>query len=84
VASEFAWTSVAKDALAPEDIDHSTKSPQTNGICERFHKTVLDEFYRVAFRKKLCASIDDLQNDLDLWIKTYNEERPQSRARVAT
>ena len=61
--------------LALEDIDHSrtkTKSPQTNGICERFHKTVLDEFYRVAFRKKLYASIEDLQNDLDLWIKTYN------------
>ncbi len=41
--------------LAIEDIDHSrtkTKSPQTNGICERFHKTVLNEFYRVAFRKK--------------------------------
>jgi hypothetical protein len=37
---------------------------------------VLDEFYRVAFRKKLYASIEDLQNDLDLWIKTYNEERP--------
>ena len=54
--------------LAVEDIDHSrtkTKSPQTNGICERFHKTVLDEFYRVAFRKKLYASIEDLQNDLD-------------------
>jgi transposase InsO family protein len=65
--------------LAIEDIDHSrtkTKSPQTNGICERFHKTVLDEFYRVAFRKKLYASIEDLQNDLDLWIKTYNAERP--------
>ncbi len=65
--------------LALEDIDHSrtkTKSPQTNGICERFHKTVLDEFYRVAFRKKLYASIADLQNDLDLWIKTYNEDRP--------
>src|SRR5262249_41353696 len=34
--------------LAVEDIDHSrtqTKSPQTNGICERFHRTVLDEFY---------------------------------------
>ena len=42
--------------LAVEDIDHSrtkTKSPQTNGICERFHKTVLNEFYRVAFRKKV-------------------------------
>ena len=45
--------------LAVEDIDHSrtkTKSPQTNGICERFHKTVLNEFYRVALRKKLYAS----------------------------
>jgi len=61
--------------LAVEDIDHSrtkTKSPQTNGIVERFHKTVLDEFYRVAFRKKIYASIDDLQVDLDAWIKTYN------------
>src|SRR5271168_3463921 len=63
--------------LAIEDIDHSrtkTKSPQTNGICERFHKTVLDEFYRVAFRKKLYASIEDLQNDLDLRNKSYNED----------
>ena len=37
--------------LAVENIDHTrtkTKSPQTNGICERFHRTVLDEFYRVA------------------------------------
>src|SRR5262245_40934531 len=52
--------------LAIEDIDHSrtkTKSPQTNGICERFHKTVLNEFYRVAFRKKVYRSIDELQAD---------------------
>jgi transposase InsO family protein len=65
--------------LAVEDIDHSrtkTKSPQTNGICERFHKTVLNEFYRIAFRKKLYAFIEDLQNDLDLWVRSYNEERP--------
>jgi transposase InsO family protein len=55
--------------LAVEDIDHSktkTKSPQTNGICERFHKTMLEEFYRVAFRKKLYRSIEQLQADLDL------------------
>ena len=61
--------------LAIEDVDHSrtkTKSPQTNGICERFHKTVLNEFYRVAFRKK----INDLQRDLDSWITEYNEARP--------
>jgi hypothetical protein len=65
--------------LAVEDIDHTrtkTKSPQTNGICERFHKTVLNEFYRVASRKKVYRSIDELQTDLDLWIRDYNEQRP--------
>ena len=53
--------------LAVEDIDHSrtkTKSPQTNGIVERFHRTMLNEFYRIAFRKALC-SIAELQADLD-------------------
>jgi transposase InsO family protein len=65
--------------LAIEDVDHSrtkTKSPQTNGIVERFHKTVLDEFYRVAFRKKIYGSIAELQADLDDWIRGYNIERP--------
>ncbi len=45
-------------------------------IVERFHKTVLDEFYRVAFRKKIYGSISELQRDLDDWVKSYNEERP--------
>ena len=61
--------------LAIEDIDHSrtkTKSPQTNGICERFHRTVLDEFYRIAFRKKIYNTIDELQADLDTWLVEYN------------
>ena len=65
--------------LAVEDIDHSrtkTKSPQTNGIVERFHKTVLNEFYRIAFRRKIYRSIEELQADLDAWIASYNEERP--------
>ncbi len=48
----------------------------TFGIVERFHKTVLDEFYRVAFRKKVYRTIEELQADLDAWIKGYNEERP--------
>jgi hypothetical protein len=52
-----------------------TKSPQTNGICERFHKTMLDEFYRVAFRKKLYRSTAELQADLDAWLRQYNEFR---------
>jgi len=61
--------------LAVEDVDHSrtkTKNPQTNGIVERFHKTVLDEFYRVAFRKRIYSSIIELQADLDAWIRSYN------------
>src|SRR3954454_3641038 len=65
--------------LAVEDVDHSrtkAKNPQTNGIVERFHKTVLDEFYRVAFRKRIYSSIAELQIDLDAWIRSYNEERP--------
>lgn len=65
--------------LAVENIDHSrtkTKSPQTNGIVERFHKTVLNEFYRIAFRRKIYRSIEELQADLDQWMAGYNEERP--------
>ncbi len=50
------------------------RSPPTNGICERFHKTVLDEFYRVTFRKKLYTSIEQLQADLDAWLREYNED----------
>lgn len=64
--------------LAVEDVDHSrtkTKNPQTNGIVERFHKTVLNEFYRVTFRKKIYGSLAELQADLDAWIQSYNEER---------
>lgn len=64
--------------LGLSDIDHTktkVKSPQTNGICERFHKTILDEFYRVAFRKKIYSSLDELQLDLDKWLKHYNEDR---------
>jgi len=65
--------------LAIEDIDHSrtkTKSPQTNGIVERFHRTTLNEFYRIAFRKKLYRSIDELQIDLDTWVAEFNRQRP--------
>ena len=64
--------------LAINDIDHTktkVKSPQTNGICERFHKTILQEFYQVTFRKKLYDTMDELQKDLDDWIDYYNNER---------
>jgi transposase InsO family protein len=64
--------------LAINDIDHTkTKamSPQTNGICERFHKTILNEFYQVTFRKKLYQTLEELQKDLDEWLSYYNNER---------
>jgi len=67
--------------LALEDIDHTktkARSPQTNGICERFQKTVLNEFYRIAFRKKLYRTLDELQDDLDNWMTEYNKKRPHS------
>ena len=65
--------------LAIEDIEHTrtkTKSPQTNGICERFHKTVLNEFYRVTFRKTLYRSLEQLQTALDAFLDDYNRQRP--------
>lgn len=64
-----------------EDIEHSkTKaySPQTNGICERFHKTMKNECYDRIFRKNIYQSIDQLQNDVDQWVHWYNHERGHS------
>ena len=64
--------------LAINDIDHSktkARHPQTNGICERFHKAIHNEFYQVAFRKKVYKSIEELQRDLDSWVFKYNHER---------
>ncbi|MGF1926030.1 MAG: IS481 family transposase [Bacteroidia bacterium] len=64
-----------------EDIDHTrtkAKSPQTNGICERFHRTMQEEFYAIAFRKKIYNSLESLQLDMDKWMEYYNSERAHS------
>lgn len=64
--------------LAIENIDHTrtkARHPQTNGICERFHRTIQDEFYSIAFRKKIYTTIEQLQVDLDEWVEQYNRER---------
>ena len=64
--------------LAVKDIDHTrtkANSPQTNGVCERFHKTMQDECYSLLFRKKLYRTLEELQVDVDEWIRHYTEER---------
>ena len=64
--------------LALNEIEHTktkVRSPQTNGICERFHKTILQEFYQVAFRKKIYHNLEEIQRDVDDWMRFYNEER---------
>jgi transposase InsO family protein len=67
--------------LQIEGIEHSktqVRHPQTNGICERLHRTMQEEFYAVAFRKKLYSSLDEMQHDLDEWMNYYNQERTHS------
>jgi transposase InsO family protein len=64
-----------------EDIEHTktkVRHPQTNGICERFHQTIQNEFYAIAFRKKIYNSLEEMQKDLEVWLEHYNKERPHS------
>jgi len=49
--------------LELENIEHTrtkAKSPQTNGICERHNKTCKDEFYSVAFSRKVYRSVEEI------------------------
>ena len=67
--------------LGIENIDPTktkVRSPQTNGICKRFHRTMKQEFYDIAFRKRIYSSVEDLQIDVDLWINKYNTQRTHS------
>lgn len=65
--------------LSLSEIRHKrtkVRTPRTNGFVERWHRTVLDEFFRPAFRTKLFESVEALQADLDAWLLYYNTERP--------
>ena len=48
---------------------------QTNGSTERMNQIIQDEFYKVAFRKKIYKSIEEIQDDLDIFMDDYNNER---------
>lgn len=65
--------------LALNDIEHrrtKVKSPKTNGFVERFNRTILDEFFRIVFRKKIFGTVESLQSELDIWLNHYNTGRP--------
>ncbi len=67
--------------LTIEDVDHTktkARHPQTNGICERFHQTIQNEFYAKAFRKKVYSSLEEMQEDVENWLEEYNSKRPHS------
>jgi transposase InsO family protein len=65
--------------LELSEIEHrrtKVATPRTNGFVERFNRTVLDEFFREAFREKFYGTVNELQDDMDQWFHHYNYERP--------
>ncbi len=60
------------------DVEHTrtkARHPQTNGCVERLNQIIQDEFYKVAFRKRLYKSMDEIQQDLDVYMDRYNNKR---------
>ncbi|WP_092487479.1 IS481 family transposase [Desulfoscipio geothermicus] len=66
-------------------IKHKTtkvKHPWTNGYAERFIQTLYQEFFQVALRRKKYTSIEELQLDLDQYLRYYNWQRPHRGRRT--
>ena len=65
--------------LQLEGIEHRTtkvRRPQSNGFAERLHRSLLDEHFRLMGRTKFYESIDEMQKDLDTYLRHYNTKRP--------
>ena len=58
------------------------KHPWTNGFVERLNRTILEEFYQVALRRKRYRGVRHLQTDLDMFLKRYNFNRPHQGYRL--
>jgi len=67
-----------KQLLVDYDIRHHRipkGQPMLNGYCERFQRTILEEFYQVVFRKQFFDSLEALQSELDKYLSFYNFKR---------
>ena len=65
--------------LQLEEIEHRTtrvRRPQSNGIVERLHRTLLDEHFRVEGRRTWFETIEEMQAVLDSYMERYNQRRP--------
>jgi transposase InsO family protein len=65
--------------LQLEGIEHRTtkvRRPQSNGFVERLHRTLLDEHFRIQGRTKWYESLEEMQKDLDAFLRHYNHKRP--------
>ena len=71
--------------LAIHDIEHRTtkvRSPRTNGFVERMNRTLLDECFRVSGRQTWYVGPEEIQRDLDTFLRYYNLERSHQGYRL--
>lgn len=54
------------------------RTPETNGVVERFNGTVLDEFFRIKMRETFCGNVEQMRADLDAWLVRYSIGGPIS------
>ena len=79
--TEYGWSNLEHPYqlfLHLNGIEHTrtkARHPQTNGAVERLNQIIQEEFYRVAFRKKLYKSLEEIQADLDIYMNDYNSKR---------
>lgn len=75
--SEFIGNQFQK-MLKDYDIAHHRipcGKPMMNGYCERFQRTIFEEFYQPVFRKKFFKNLQELQRDLEQYLTYYNFDR---------
>jgi transposase InsO family protein len=76
--SEFTGSKF-RQMLIDYDIRHhriAPGKPVLNGYCERFQRTIYEEFYQVEFRRRFFKTLEQLQEALNRYLVYYNFERP--------